>query len=777
MFGRGNGLLRLRLSGRGWIGTALLVAVAFAWAPPLAAEGITVEFNELVADAVKDFGKDPEAERQRLEKDFNDGLRELSKTDANAKALYESGQKVRIVCFGDPDAVSAGIKTPPAILGTLAETAGAFDATGQPAPGGTVVIAIDCDVLAANGFDKPVVFEESLYGQLIHELLHAANAARRHPPDSPDLYRAWQRAFAAALARARAAGATAPPPTAPPGTAAPGTPVPPADPLRVRDRGFSNAATAAQARELVRKAEEATRRCDMTAFQEAIRTLIDLEQKARSEAGRFRRAQSEAADARARALDADAAAIFGLRLKLEEEFSKNCATQRSPATGLPPLIAPPEPGPTDRRSRVWEEEYYSNDAADAARAMLRKAAEAERNCDRQAYLDAIAGLRRAAEATSQRATNVFNAMGGTDRAAYVAGEIEGDARRLRAQADKLQRELEARFGERCPPGAALDRGAQAGTGYSFNIQPGGTVMWTPQIPAGTVITQLGVPGTELPLVWSPGTLAGGGIRIGLDVPLTDAFLGRNWTLMMRGSYNYADGRANGAIPAGGPNVARTYFFPNPSSGVTGIFYGMTGMAIDIETRTQAVGLDVLLKTPVFQGRANGWNYSVNVGAGPTYRYAQTNHAVSERNLTFDDIWSRRELDTNDHFFGARFSAGVKVESGRWQGSLNVHVAPGVVISDARATQRNVCALCLPSDKDFMLGVQGSRTGFGVLTGIGASVGYNLTRAIRIGAFARFDYSSRQSVWRNPASPLQQPIRLGVDDAMSAAFGIRLGIRL
>jgi hypothetical protein len=200
---------------------------------------------------------------------------------------------------------------------------------------------------------------------------------------------------------------------------------------------------------------------------------------------------------------------------------------------------------------------------------------------------------------------------------------------------------------------------------------------------------------------------------------------------------------------------------------------MTGQAVDIRTHTHQFGADLVIGTSLLRGQSNGWRYSVFAGGGFTYRFDWTGHRIDERNLSFDNIWSRTEYTNDDHFFGARLAAGAKLDNGRWHGSLTAHLAPGVVVSNASARQQNVCAACsAPAERSFMVEHERTKTGFGVRTGLTATLGYNITRSIRVGAYVQFDYSSRQSNWRTPVTPQTSPPHLGVDDAASIAFGIR-----
>lgn len=166
--------------------------------------GVSVEFSDTLNNAVTRGGQDANAERQRIERQFNDGLRELGKTNPAAQRLLNSRQTIRIVCYGDPE---AGDRKPSGgILGEPAESIGDFGDDGNPRPGGRAIFIIDCDTVQARGgfFRVPEGgFTPALFNVLVHELFHATHRDRRHGPglDSMDIYRQWERDFAQALAR------------------------------------------------------------------------------------------------------------------------------------------------------------------------------------------------------------------------------------------------------------------------------------------------------------------------------------------------------------------------------------------------------------------------------------------------------------------------------------------------------------------------------------------------------------------------------------------------
>ncbi len=188
------------------LAAALIAFAGAAWPVPASA-AITVELSPEAADAFKEAGETPRAITRRLQSEFNLGLEELGKTNPDAKALFDSNQKLRIVCLGTKEAEDAGLTPDTGVYGGGGKTKGDFDANGRPRTGGTAIIAIECGQLRERGLARPVVEADpnsTVYKILVHELLHAANRERQHPPDKLEIYEKFVQDFEAALARARA---------------------------------------------------------------------------------------------------------------------------------------------------------------------------------------------------------------------------------------------------------------------------------------------------------------------------------------------------------------------------------------------------------------------------------------------------------------------------------------------------------------------------------------------------------------------------------------------
>ena len=190
-----------RQARRSLLAAVTLAIVALGWSASARA-AVTIELAPDAANALTAHGDKPDGVTKDLQTDFNKGLEALGKTNAGAKDLFDSGQTIRIVCLGTKEAMDAGLAEESGIFGGGAQTKGDFDAAGKPKKAGKAIIAIDCGQLRQNGLRTPVVDidpNSTLYRVLIHELLHATNSARKHPPDDLEIYEAFVRDFEKAL--------------------------------------------------------------------------------------------------------------------------------------------------------------------------------------------------------------------------------------------------------------------------------------------------------------------------------------------------------------------------------------------------------------------------------------------------------------------------------------------------------------------------------------------------------------------------------------------------
>ena len=169
----------------------LLLAASLARAvffPAPAAADVTVEFSDAIKTAVN-----PQTQED-IQNLVNAGLRKKA-GDGAAKDLLDSGQTIKIICHDEKKAKDEGIDFGEAgIIPDFGKTKGDFDAMKKPKRGGTVYIAINCDYLRQFGWHNVInVFgtEQSMWDVLVHELLHATNQDRQHPPDDTEIYEKW----------------------------------------------------------------------------------------------------------------------------------------------------------------------------------------------------------------------------------------------------------------------------------------------------------------------------------------------------------------------------------------------------------------------------------------------------------------------------------------------------------------------------------------------------------------------------------------------------------
>lgn len=216
------------LSWTGGLAAAGLVSLGLLAGGPDAAnaqsaKGIKVTFGDTVKARLREVGKDPEAERKRLEDLFNKGLGALAPYRSDIMDLISRNHTIKIVCFGSKDAedakihASAATGLDEAIQGALpAVTKGTFDDDGKPKKGATGFIGIECQsILRAKGFDGLSISSDGalLIEVLIHELLHAARKGNIHITNAKADLVPFDEFVAAVVGILRTTGQNAPPAT------------------------------------------------------------------------------------------------------------------------------------------------------------------------------------------------------------------------------------------------------------------------------------------------------------------------------------------------------------------------------------------------------------------------------------------------------------------------------------------------------------------------------------------------------------------------------------
>ena len=192
-----------RLFPRYFLVSALALAVVAVADLTSAQAEVTIELSNDVGDAFDRAGMGSSQAQKRLAEDVNKGLQAVSEDYPGAKALLESGQKIRIICAKSKEAKD--LELDPGF--SFAETRGDFGSDGKPKKGGTAVIAIKCKRLARDGLDKRFIDIDPTstgFGILVHEILHATDEARKHPPDKLSMYVKFVTDFTEALKRLKA---------------------------------------------------------------------------------------------------------------------------------------------------------------------------------------------------------------------------------------------------------------------------------------------------------------------------------------------------------------------------------------------------------------------------------------------------------------------------------------------------------------------------------------------------------------------------------------------
>jgi hypothetical protein len=162
----------------------------------LAYADVTVQFSEAVQKAV-----DPQTQQQ-IQDLVNAGLKKQAKDNAGAKDLLDSNQTIKIICNDEQKAKDEKIDFESGLLPEFGKTKGDFDEKGKPKSGGTTYITINCDYLKQFSWHTLIDVlgtKQSMWDVLVHELLHATNADRRHPPDDTEIYDRWVRNFNAGI--------------------------------------------------------------------------------------------------------------------------------------------------------------------------------------------------------------------------------------------------------------------------------------------------------------------------------------------------------------------------------------------------------------------------------------------------------------------------------------------------------------------------------------------------------------------------------------------------
>jgi hypothetical protein len=254
-------------------------------------------------------------------------------------------------------------------------------------------------------------------------------------------------------------------------------------------------------------------------------------------------------------------------------------------------------------------------------------------------------------------------------------------------------------------------------------------------------------------------------------------------LQFHSMYGRFNGSAQGSVPIGGGNVAQTYIEPLPG-GSTGIFAGNTGQTVNIQSKGQQfdtmvalIGAMPVTAFLVSQGQAGVPQVRFETGFGFRYRYFNTEHSIDQQSLTFPGVHSNIDLKVNSHFFAPNFSFGANVlpsgPSGMFYGS-SVFVAPGVLVTNAEATQNSRCNLCPIAEQVVDLSRRFNSSEFSAVVGVDAKFGWQINPSLKIQVEGGYQHTTNTQFFSVPITPVQQPIKL--DDGSSGRAHIALSLR-
>jgi hypothetical protein len=463
----------------------------------------------------------------------------------------------------------------------------------------------------------------------------------------------------------------------------------------------------------------------------------------------------------------------------------------------------------DRMKECAEFRYkryvFATGATEATRAKLldQKAERSAKDC-REAIAEAEENAkkkRREAAERRERAQRV------RQERPTIAAERERSARELDAEADAWEAfaaDLKKRCAERSsaappsgagpaegPPGPPLPRapeaprdvGAVPGRLTDLRNRPrfavGGT-FGNVNVPSFGAGTQFNVAlGREVSILLSPRNLrfAGGTAEFrapvssvfGADVP--SPFSQMAFYAKLEG-YSFW-GSESATVPFGGNNVAYTYLFPNPATGTTGVLAGPSGQDISIKANGEAIRFRAGAEWQVSLADLRT-AYAI-ISGGLAFDYTDSGYEITQQSLFFPDISSRTKLRVDDYFFAPYIGAGVRLDDGNIFASVSGFVAPGLLLTDASAKQRNLCGPCPnPGDRNFKLRSSLSNTRFAVQTGVDLRLGARLTPSVAIEGGIQYVHTSHSGFLRPPTTPTEQPVRL--DYGSTNRFGGRIGVR-
>lgn len=253
---------------------------------------------------------------------------------------------------------------------------------------------------------------------------------------------------------------------------------------------------------------------------------------------------------------------------------------------------------------------------------------------------------------------------------------------------------------------------------------------------------------------------------------------------MRASYQSTNGSESGSVPVGGNSVAQTYLFPNPDGGSTGVSAGATGQSVTASTDTRVYDVSPGLQFDLGANSSLGgmWTVTPMVDFGVRYQHAVRKDQINQQSLTYTDLNSSIGLDVQSNFVAPNIGAGLRLMPTGPSGVFaNLHgsVAPGVLWTNASATQSSRCGPCGISSPQYNLSLERDFNGttFSVVAGIDAEIGYQLSPQAKISILGSYEYTSRMPFMDVPVSPSNQPVELDYGSGQAWRVGAQLKVML
>lgn len=327
----------------------------------------------------------------------------------------------------------------------------------------------------------------------------------------------------------------------------------------------------------------------------------------------------------------------------------------------------------------------------------------------------------------------------------------------------------------------------------IQLSAGGTASWmqTPQIGGGTQSAG----GSESSILLTSRWLHGSGAYFNFQWQLAEFLQTAGFVqqylayanaiqFFIKASYQSAHGSESASVPVGGNSVAQTYLFPNPDGGSTGISAGATGQSVTASTDARVYDVSPGLQfglgaTSSFGGM---WTATPMIDIGVRYKNEVRKDQINQQSLTYADLNSNIGLDVQSNFVAPSIGAGLRLmPTGPAGVFVNVHgsVAPGVLWTSASATQSSRCGPCGMSSPQYNLSLERdfNNTTFGVVAGLGAEIGYQLSPQAKISISGSYEFTSRMPFLDVPVSPNNQPVALDYGSGQAWQIGAQLKVML